>query len=213
MRLFPKLNLHCLALCIAIVAAGGCKKSSKPAEVSTTPGGTSNTTENSSSNAAENIKVISARASFTPGAGAKVKKGIEQSVFVTADGKLLAMEIESSGQSSAQIWDISATPKKLHEYKGRILALSPDGKRMVRIGRLRQEEVADVETGAKIGGDYIQGSAEYYSILLSWRAGVIDAGEFLKRVNGRSRNYYQNPLQSLTLQQAEDHDLHQAADM
>lgn len=51
---------------------------------------------------------------------------------------------------------------------------------------------------------YSEGNAEYYSILLSWRAGVIDAPEFLKRINGRARNYYQNPLQRLTLQQAEE---------
>jgi len=50
---------------------------------------------------------------------------------------------------------------------------------------------------------YSEGTAEYYSILLSWRAGVIDAGEFLKRINQRARGYYQNPLQSLTLQQAD----------
>lgn len=50
---------------------------------------------------------------------------------------------------------------------------------------------------------YTEGAAEYYSILLSWRAGVIDAAEFLKRINGRAANYYQNPLQDLTNQQAE----------
>jgi hypothetical protein len=57
---------------------------------------------------------------------------------------------------------------------------------------------------------YSEGNAEYYSILLSWRAGVIDAGEFLKRINARARNYYQNPLQDLTLQQAEERYWHEA---
>jgi len=51
---------------------------------------------------------------------------------------------------------------------------------------------------------YTEGNAEYYSILLSWRAGVINAGEFLKRINVRATGYYQNPLQTLTLQQAEE---------
>jgi carboxypeptidase C (cathepsin A) len=46
---------------------------------------------------------------------------------------------------------------------------------------------------------YGEGSAEYYSILLSWRAGVISSEEFLKRINGRAANYYRNPLQTLTL--------------
>ena len=51
---------------------------------------------------------------------------------------------------------------------------------------------------------YAEGNAEYYSILLSWRAGLINADEFLKRINGRAAGYYQNPLQNLTLQQAEE---------
>src|SRR5262249_1847297 len=51
---------------------------------------------------------------------------------------------------------------------------------------------------------YAEGNAEYYSILLSWRAGVINADEFLTRINGRASGYYQNPLQTLTLQQAEE---------
>jgi len=51
---------------------------------------------------------------------------------------------------------------------------------------------------------YAEGNAEYYSILLSWRAGVINADEFLQRINGRAARYYQNPLQNLTNQQAEE---------
>lgn len=51
---------------------------------------------------------------------------------------------------------------------------------------------------------YSEGSAEYYSILLSWRAGLSSPDEFLARINGRAAAYYQNPLQSLTLEEAED---------
>lgn len=51
---------------------------------------------------------------------------------------------------------------------------------------------------------YSEGNAEYYSILLSWRAGLIDAGEFLKRINGRAAGYYQNPLRNLTNRQADE---------
>ena len=51
---------------------------------------------------------------------------------------------------------------------------------------------------------YSEGSAEYYSILLSWRAGVSTPAEFLRRINGRAANYYKNPLQNLTLEQAEE---------
>lgn len=51
---------------------------------------------------------------------------------------------------------------------------------------------------------YSEGSAEYYSILLSWRAGISTPAEFLERINGRAANYYKNPLQTLTLEQAEE---------
>jgi predicted metalloprotease with PDZ domain len=51
---------------------------------------------------------------------------------------------------------------------------------------------------------YSEGTAEYYSILLSWRAGVIDSAQFLKRINTRAAGYYENPLQTLTNQQAEE---------
>jgi hypothetical protein len=45
---------------------------------------------------------------------------------------------------------------------------------------------------------YSEGTAEYYSILLSLRAGLIDLDGFQERVNARAQNYYSNPLQSLT---------------
>ena len=51
---------------------------------------------------------------------------------------------------------------------------------------------------------YSEGSAEYYSILLSWRAGLSTPEEFLKRINQRATAYYENPLQTLTLAQAEE---------
>jgi hypothetical protein len=50
---------------------------------------------------------------------------------------------------------------------------------------------------------YSEGSAEYYSILLSFRAGLITPDEFLKRVNERAEGYYDNPLQRLTNHEAE----------
>ena len=45
---------------------------------------------------------------------------------------------------------------------------------------------------------YTEGSAEYYSVVLSYRAGLSTPDEFLKRVNERASGYYLNPLQSLT---------------
>jgi hypothetical protein len=45
---------------------------------------------------------------------------------------------------------------------------------------------------------YTEGSAEYYSVVLSYRAGLSTPDEFLTRVNERASGYYLNPLQSLT---------------
>jgi predicted metalloprotease with PDZ domain len=50
---------------------------------------------------------------------------------------------------------------------------------------------------------YTEGTAEYYSILLSYRAGLIALDEFVKRINDRADGYYKNPLQSLSTHEAE----------
>jgi len=49
---------------------------------------------------------------------------------------------------------------------------------------------------------YTEGAAEYYSILLSHRAGLLDVDAFLQAVNGRASGYYSNPLRSLTNEEA-----------
>lgn len=49
---------------------------------------------------------------------------------------------------------------------------------------------------------YSEGTAEYYSILLSYRAGVYDLAKFLSEINRRASAYYTNPLRPLTNQQA-----------
>jgi predicted metalloprotease with PDZ domain len=45
---------------------------------------------------------------------------------------------------------------------------------------------------------YTEGTAEYYSVVLSYRAGLITPEEFLRRVNEHAAGYYLNPLQGLT---------------
>ena len=50
---------------------------------------------------------------------------------------------------------------------------------------------------------YTEGTAEYYSVLLSFRAGLSSSEEFLKRVNDRADGYYTNPLQRLSNHEAE----------
>jgi M61 glycyl aminopeptidase len=45
---------------------------------------------------------------------------------------------------------------------------------------------------------YAEGAAEYYSVVLSYRAGLSTPDEFLKRVNEHASGYYLNPLQNLS---------------
>ena len=45
---------------------------------------------------------------------------------------------------------------------------------------------------------YTEGSAEYYSVVLSHRAGLSTPAEFLKRINEHASGYYLNPLQNLS---------------
>ncbi len=49
---------------------------------------------------------------------------------------------------------------------------------------------------------YSEGTAEYYSILLSYRAGIYDLAKFQKEINQRASAYYTNPYIALTNQQA-----------
>jgi predicted metalloprotease with PDZ domain len=51
---------------------------------------------------------------------------------------------------------------------------------------------------------FAEGSAEYYSVLLSYRAGLTTPDEFLKRINERAQGYYANPLQGLSNHQADE---------
>lgn len=49
---------------------------------------------------------------------------------------------------------------------------------------------------------YSEGAAEYYSILLSYRAGVLTPQQFMKAINERVLAYYTNPYRELTNAQA-----------
>jgi hypothetical protein len=49
---------------------------------------------------------------------------------------------------------------------------------------------------------YSEGTAEYYSILLSHRASIYDLAKFQKEINQRASAYYTNPFVSLTNEQA-----------
>lgn len=45
---------------------------------------------------------------------------------------------------------------------------------------------------------YSEGTAEYYSILLPYRAGITTQDEYLAAINERAHGYYTNPLQTLS---------------
>ncbi len=49
---------------------------------------------------------------------------------------------------------------------------------------------------------YSEGMAEFYSLVLGWRAGVIDTDQVLKTMNNRANDYYANPHISLSNPQA-----------
>lgn len=52
---------------------------------------------------------------------------------------------------------------------------------------------------------YTEGAAEYYSILLCHRAGLLSDTEFLQLINDRARAYYTNPQQTLSLAEVAGH--------
>src|SRR5262249_35419072 len=49
---------------------------------------------------------------------------------------------------------------------------------------------------------YTEGTAEYYSLVLAYRAHLIDGDRFLTILNQRAEGYYANPLIALTNEQA-----------
>ncbi|QIY75948.1 hypothetical protein HEP84_50320 [Streptomyces sp. RLB1-33] len=49
---------------------------------------------------------------------------------------------------------------------------------------------------------YNEGAAEYYSLTLTHRSGIIDDDTFLEMLNKRAHGYYSNPLQTLTNEKA-----------
>ncbi|GIL38267.1 serine protease [Rhodospirillales bacterium TMPK1] len=45
---------------------------------------------------------------------------------------------------------------------------------------------------------YSEGNAEFYSLVLSYRAGVLTPDQFLERINKRAADYYSNPLRNVS---------------
>ena len=49
---------------------------------------------------------------------------------------------------------------------------------------------------------YSEGAAEYYSIVLAHRAGVLSEAQFLEKINERAANYFSHPFRGLTNEEA-----------
>ena len=49
---------------------------------------------------------------------------------------------------------------------------------------------------------YVEGMAEFYSVLLPWRMGLVTREELLKELNKRARQYYENPAITVTNMEA-----------
>lgn len=54
------------------------------------------------------------------------------------------------------------------------------------------------------GSRYNEGSAEYWSLRLLWRAGLLSAGEYLSDMNQRAFDYYTNPAVNLSDEAAQE---------
>ena len=52
---------------------------------------------------------------------------------------------------------------------------------------------------------YSEGAAEFYSIVLSYRAGVLSTDQFLKAINARASGYYTNPYLRASNREAAEH--------
>jgi predicted metalloprotease with PDZ domain len=50
---------------------------------------------------------------------------------------------------------------------------------------------------------FVEGAADYYSLVLPLRAGILDDDAFLRAINVESRTGYANPQRHLTLQEAQ----------
>ncbi len=139
--------------CLCLLALTACsKKSTAPGPGQESKNEISDDQAKSQGSAA----IIAPRARFNPGFPADPKTKVLGdkpgifTIFISADGKRVAVSNSSFNKKKIQIWDISGEPRKLKEYDGTIRALSPDGKRMHRSIGLTQE-VVDADTGKVLG--------------------------------------------------------------
>jgi hypothetical protein len=104
----------------------------------------------------ENVPVLKPRAQFQPGWGkAGTEEAIVARLFLAADGSRLAVSSLPGlgGKGRLQVWDVSGNPKRVYDGDGEVLALAPDGKRLLRRLLAVAEEIVDVDSGAAVTAD------------------------------------------------------------
>jgi WD40 repeat protein len=109
------------------------------------------------------VQLISPRARFNAAfpSGDMLNPRVH-TLLLSADGSRVAVSNHAFTAPKIQVWDASGPPKKLHEYEGQVVALSPDGKRLVRWGGVWGPEIVDVGSGKVLGRLSYVGDHFYY---------------------------------------------------
>lgn len=132
-----------IGLVVLAATAGGCWKKS-----STGPGAIP------PEKAAESAHVVSPRAQIDTGFPVDTSLRAQVGTLrLSADGRRVAAANQHVhlGTDLVQVWDVAGQPTKVHESEGRLLALSPDGKRYLRSSKTVWAEVVEVDTGKVLG--------------------------------------------------------------
>src|SRR5262249_17298541 len=99
---------------------------------------------------------IPARIDFEMGVGADANEKAITSLYLSRDGKRAAVSNRGAGTGKTftgkiQIWTIAEKPKKVKEFGGRLIAMSPDGSRIICEQPPELDaRILDVETGKVI---------------------------------------------------------------
>jgi WD40 repeat protein len=96
-------------------------------------------------------------------------------IFLSNDGSRVLVDYTLSARDmKCEIWDLKPQPKKVSEIPGEIIALSPDGKKLLLPSKdaYQAVDVLDVESGKKLGKIPTAGRFQFFIdsdlVLLVW---------------------------------------------